>query len=45
MIPELDAVVVVTSFLNNANQRRTYKEPVFDLLEDYIFPLLEKNSP
>ncbi|MEX0722732.1 MAG: serine hydrolase [Gracilimonas sp.] len=41
MIPELNSVVVMTSFLNNANQRRTYKEPIFDLLEEHIIPFLE----
>lgn len=41
MVPELNSVVVMTSFLNNATQRRTYKEPIFDLLEDQILPFLE----
>lgn len=41
MIPELDAVVVMTSFLQNANQRRAYKEPIFDLLEKNVIPYLE----
>ncbi|SMO91914.1 serine hydrolase domain-containing protein [Gracilimonas mengyeensis] len=44
MIPELDAVVVMTSFLDRATQRRTYKEPVFTLLEESILPLLEQQS-
>lgn len=41
IIQELDAVVIMTSSLNNATQRRQYKEPVFDLLEENILPLLE----
>lgn len=45
MIPKLNAVVVVTSFLTNANQSRTYKEPVFDLLENYILPVLKMSKP
>lgn len=43
MIPELNSVAVLTSFLGNATQRRTYKEPIFDLLEKQIIPLLEKS--
>ena len=41
IIPELNSVAVITSFLDNATQRRTYKEPIFDLLEDQIIPFLE----
>lgn len=41
MIPELDAVVVMTSSVTNASRRRTYKRPVFVLLEDFIIPFLE----
>lgn len=41
MIPELDAVVVITSSVTNESRRRTYKRPVFILLEDHIIPLLE----
>ncbi len=44
MIPELDAVVVMTSSVTNASRRRTYKRPVFVLLEDYIIPFLENSS-
>lgn len=46
MIPELDAVVVMTSSVTNASRRRTYKRPVFVLLEDHIIPFLndKKNS-
>ena len=43
IIPELNSVAVITSFLDNATQRRTYKEPIFDLLEDQIIPLLDNN--
>jgi len=41
MIPELDAVVVMTSSVTNASRRRSYKRPVFVLLEDHIIPFLE----
>jgi CubicO group peptidase (beta-lactamase class C family) len=41
IIPELNSVTVVTSFLENATQRRTYKEPIFDLLEEQVIPFLE----
>jgi CubicO group peptidase (beta-lactamase class C family) len=44
IIPELDSVVVVTNSLNNASQRRTYKEPIFNLLEVYIIPYLSDSS-
>lgn len=44
MIPELDAVVVMTSSVTPASQRRTYKTPVFDLLEDSIIPFLEERN-
>lgn len=44
MIPELDATVVMTSTLNGANQRRTYKEPIFDLLEEQVLPFLESRN-
>lgn len=44
IIPELKGVVVMMSSLANADQRRRYKEPVFDLLGDYIIPgVLEKH--
>ncbi len=41
MIPELDSVVVITSTLYNTDQRRSYKEPIFDLLREEILPFLE----
>lgn len=41
MIPELNSVVVITNSLDRATQRRTYKEPIFNLLEDAIIPYLE----
>lgn len=43
MIPELDAVVVMTSSVTDESRRRTYKRPVFVLLEDHIIPFLEIN--
>ncbi len=45
MIPELNAVVVMTSSVTNASRRRTYKRPVFVLLEDHIIPFLEQSYP
>ncbi len=44
MIPELDAVVVMTSSVTEASRRRTYKRPVFVLLEDHIIPFLESRK-
>lgn len=44
MIPELDAVVVITSSVTNESRRRTYKRPVFSLLEDHIIPFLESKT-
>ena len=44
MIPELDAVVVMTSSVTNASRRRTYKRPVFILLEEHIIPFLENQA-
>ncbi|MDR8393687.1 beta-lactamase family protein [Aliifodinibius sp. S!AR15-10] len=41
IIPELDSVVVITSSLQNANQSRSYKRPVFNLLRTSIIPYLE----
>jgi CubicO group peptidase (beta-lactamase class C family) len=38
--PELESVVVLTSFRNMATQERLYKEPVFELVGDYIIPVL-----
>lgn len=42
MIPELDAVVVITSSVTPESERRAYKRPVFTLLEESVIPLLEK---
>ncbi|MBO6537702.1 MAG: serine hydrolase [Balneolaceae bacterium] len=44
MIPELDAVVIMTSSVTNASRRRTYKRPVFILLEEHIIPFLENQA-
>lgn len=44
MIPSLDAVVVMTGSLRNANQSRSYKEPVFDLLREQIIPFLNNRK-
>jgi CubicO group peptidase (beta-lactamase class C family) len=44
MIPELNAVVVITGSLRNANQSRSYKRPVFGLLREDILTYLQKES-
>jgi CubicO group peptidase (beta-lactamase class C family) len=44
MIPELDAIVVITSSVTEASRRRTYKRPVFVLLEEEIIPFLEQKN-
>lgn len=44
LIPDLDAVVVMTGALANATQSRSYKEPVFSLLREDIIPFLESSS-
>lgn len=42
VIPNLDAIVVLTGLLQNATQSRSYKEPVFDLLGESIIPYLKQ---
>lgn len=44
MLPELDAVVVITSSLAGATQSRRYKEPVFELLQSELIPVLEDRA-
>ena len=44
MIPELSSVVVITNSLETATQRRVYKEPIFNLLENSILPYLQNVS-
>ena len=44
MMPELDAVVVITSSVTSESRRRTYKGPVFELLEEEIIPYLRRES-
>ncbi len=41
IIPDLDAVVVVTSASDHGNQDRSYKADVFGLLEHHLIPFLE----
>lgn len=41
MIPELDAVIVLTGALEKASQSRSYKKPVFTLLREDILPFLQ----
>jgi len=36
IIPELKAVIVITSSLDTATQSRSYKEPVFNVLSEYL---------
>ncbi len=38
IIPELDAVIVITSSLDTATQSRDYKEPVFQIISEIIIP-------
>ena len=45
MIPELDSVVVITGDLQQTNDSRSYKEPVFDLLRERILPYLDSQIP
>lgn len=44
IIPELDATIVLTGALENATRSRSYKEPVFNLLEDQIIPYLRTSK-
>ncbi|HLR31446.1 MAG TPA: hypothetical protein VK074_03085, partial [Fodinibius sp.] len=44
MIPELNAVVVLTGSLQNADQSRSYREPVFALLREDILPFLQQRK-
>jgi len=44
IIPSLDSVVVLTSSLKNATQRRSYKRPVFDLMEESVIPFLRRRN-
>jgi CubicO group peptidase (beta-lactamase class C family) len=44
MIPELNSVVVITNSLTTATQRRSYKEPIFNLLRDHIIPYLNQEA-
>ena len=44
IIPELNATVVLTGALENATQSRSYKEPVFTLLEEKIIPYLQSSK-
>lgn len=44
MIPNIDAVVVLTRALQDATQARSYKKPVFELLREDIIPYLTQNK-
>lgn len=44
MIPKLSSVVVITNSLDGATQRRTYKEPIFNFLENTVIPYLENEA-
>lgn len=41
IIPEIESVVVLTSSTSNTSPRRTYRDPIFTMLADDIFPFLE----
>jgi len=42
MIPELNAVVVITSSTLNTSPRRSYKDSIFPLIGEKIIPFLRK---
>ena len=42
VVPDLEAVIVITSSLNGATQKRSYKRAVFDLLGQDIFPKIRR---
>lgn len=45
ILPDLESVIVITSFRNIATQERLYKEPIFELVGDFIIGgLLEENK-
>lgn len=44
MIPNLNAVVVITSSLAGADQSRSYKRPIFELMRNEILPTLESEK-
>lgn len=44
IIPALDAVVVITSEIENASQDRSYKEPIFSLLRERVIPFLQDQT-
>ncbi len=43
MLPELDAIVVVTSEIDTVQPERGTRRDIFRFLEEDIVPLLEKN--
>lgn len=44
IIPEIEAVIVITSSTLNTTPRRSYKNTIFPLLEEQIIPFLEDRS-
>ncbi|MEP1307495.1 MAG: serine hydrolase [Balneola sp.] len=44
VIPEIEAVIVITSSTLNTSPRRGYKDTIFPLLEDKIIPYLEEKK-
>ncbi|MFY0683858.1 MAG: serine hydrolase [Balneola sp.] len=44
MIPELTGVVVITSSTYNTDPSRSYKEPIFELLENELIPFLSRRT-
>ncbi len=45
MFPELESIVVMTSFLEYANELREYDKPIFKLLEETVIPLILESEP
>ncbi|MEX0608516.1 MAG: serine hydrolase, partial [Balneolaceae bacterium] len=45
LVPQLDAVVVITSKIYPTDEDREYQHPIFDLLEHHILPALSDFNP
>lgn len=45
IIPELNAVAVFTNAIQVSDQSRSYREPIFDLLQEHILPYLQNKNP
>lgn len=45
MLPELDAVISITSFTEQSNGSRRYQRDIFNYLEDSLIPFIENSEP